>query len=62
MRLLRRWCIRAKDGLECGLLADRRHQPYGGVVPELASREHLKAIVPVVRKALADAGTDLSIH
>jgi N6-L-threonylcarbamoyladenine synthase len=32
------------------------HQPYGGVVPELASREHLKAIVPVVRKAVADAG------
>jgi tRNA N6-adenosine threonylcarbamoyltransferase len=32
------------------------HQPYGGVVPELASREHLKAIVPVVRKALVDAG------
>jgi len=32
------------------------HQPYGGVVPELASREHLKAIVPVVRQALADAG------
>src|SRR5690242_6812624 len=32
------------------------HQPYGGVVPELASREHLRAIVPVVRNALADAG------
>ena len=32
------------------------HQPYGGVVPELASREHLRAIVPVVRRALADAG------
>jgi N6-L-threonylcarbamoyladenine synthase len=31
------------------------HQPYGGVVPELASREHLRAIVPVVRKALAHA-------
>jgi N6-L-threonylcarbamoyladenine synthase len=31
------------------------HQPYGGVVPELASREHLRAIVPVVRRALADA-------
>jgi N6-L-threonylcarbamoyladenine synthase len=31
------------------------HQPYGGVVPELASREHLRAIVPVVRKALAEA-------
>lgn len=32
------------------------HLPYGGVVPELASREHLKAIVPVVRKAIEDAG------
>src|SRR5262249_20426173 len=31
------------------------HQPYGGVVPELASREHLRAIVPVVRHALAEA-------
>lgn len=32
------------------------HQPFGGVVPELASREHLRAIVPVVRQALDDAG------
>jgi N6-L-threonylcarbamoyladenine synthase len=32
------------------------HSPYGGVVPELASREHLRAILPVVRKALEDAG------
>jgi len=32
------------------------HQPFGGVVPELASREHLRAIVPVVRQALEDAG------
>src|SRR5712671_5851448 len=32
------------------------HQPYGGVVPELASREHLRAIVPVVRQALEQAG------
>jgi tRNA N6-adenosine threonylcarbamoyltransferase len=32
------------------------HQPYGGVVPELASREHLRAIIPVVRQALAEAG------
>lgn len=31
------------------------HQPYGGVVPEVASREHLKAIVPVVRQALSGA-------
>src|SRR5438876_3571746 len=34
------------------------HTPYGGLVPELASREHLKAIIPVVRKALTDAGRD----
>ncbi len=32
------------------------HALYGGVVPELASREHLRAIVPVVREALAKAG------
>ena len=32
------------------------HAVYGGVVPELASREHLRAIVPVVREALARAG------
>src|SRR5450755_2641457 len=36
------------------------HQPYGGVVPELASREHLRAIVPVVRQALADANRNYS--
>ena len=32
------------------------HQRYGGVVPELASREHLRQIVPVVREAIAQAG------
>ncbi len=31
------------------------HATYGGVVPELASREHLRAIVPVVRAAVAEA-------
>jgi N6-L-threonylcarbamoyladenine synthase len=36
------------------------HARYGGVVPELASREHLRAIVPVVRAALAEAGVSLS--
>jgi len=35
------------------------HLRYGGVVPELASREHLRAIVPVVRAALAEAGVRL---
>ncbi len=32
------------------------HGKYGGVVPELASREHLRAIVPVVREAMAASG------
>jgi N6-L-threonylcarbamoyladenine synthase len=32
------------------------HSDYGGVVPELASREHLRAIVPVVRQAMQRAG------
>ncbi|HEY3704467.1 MAG TPA: tRNA (adenosine(37)-N6)-threonylcarbamoyltransferase complex transferase subunit TsaD [Terracidiphilus sp.] len=35
------------------------HARYGGVVPELASREHLRAIVPVVRAALSEAGVGL---
>ena len=32
------------------------HANYGGVVPELASREHLRNIVPVVREAMTRAG------
>ncbi len=35
------------------------HAPYGGVVPELASREHLRNIVPVTRASLAEAGVAL---
>ena len=35
------------------------HGKYGGVVPELASREHLRAIVPVVREALERSATRL---
>lgn len=35
------------------------HRKYGGVVPELASREHLRQIVPVVREAVAQAGMRL---
>ncbi len=35
------------------------HSRYGGVVPELASREHIRAIVPVVRAALQESGTRL---
>ena len=35
------------------------HAPYGGVVPELASREHLRNIVPITRAALKQAGCGL---
>ena len=37
------------------------HGKYGGVVPELASREHLRAIAPVVREALERSGTQLDV-
>jgi N6-L-threonylcarbamoyladenine synthase len=36
------------------------HRKYGGVVPELASREHLRQIVPVVREALSQANLSLN--
>ena len=32
------------------------HAEYGGVVPELAAREHLSNVLPVVNQALSDAG------
>ena len=35
------------------------HEEYGGVVPEIASRAHLERILPVVRRALAEADTTL---
>jgi len=35
------------------------HAPYGGVVPELASRDHLRNIEPVLRAALAQGGVSL---
>ena len=33
------------------------HARYGGVVPEVASRQHILSIIPVIRKAMDDAGT-----
>ena len=36
------------------------HHKYGGVVPELASRKHIEAIVPVVNEAIKKSGIDLS--
>jgi len=49
--------VRSGEQLMSNVVASQiaTHQPYGGVVPELASREHLRAIVPVVRQALAEA-------
>jgi len=49
--------VRSGEQLISNVVASQiaTHQPYGGVVPELASREHLRAIVPVVRQALAEA-------
>ena len=32
------------------------HAPYGGVVPEVASRQHVATIVPVIERAVRDAG------
>jgi len=39
---------------------DAIHAPYGGVVPELASRRHLEVITPVIAQALGDAGVTLA--
>ncbi len=36
------------------------HSRYGGVVPELASRQHVEAILPVIDQAVADAGLSLA--
>jgi N6-L-threonylcarbamoyladenine synthase len=35
------------------------HQEYGGVVPELASRDHIRRVLPLVRQVLAEAGGQL---
>ncbi len=50
---------------ERGLLADALfsqidlHRMYGGVVPELASRDHVRRAVPLIRQVLAEAGCSL---
>ena len=42
------------------ILSQDVHAVFGGVVPEIASRAHLTSIVPVVTRAVADAGLDLT--
>ena len=36
------------------------HREYGGVVPELASRDHIRRTIPLLRKTLSDAGRSLN--
>jgi N6-L-threonylcarbamoyladenine synthase len=36
------------------------HEAFGGVVPELASRDHVRRVVPLVERVLADAGLALA--
>ncbi|MBV8518145.1 MAG: tRNA (adenosine(37)-N6)-threonylcarbamoyltransferase complex transferase subunit TsaD [Acidobacteria bacterium] len=52
-----------RDGrVRVNLIASQieRHQPFGGVVPEIASREHLQHLFPLVERALGDAGASWS--
>ncbi len=51
----------ADGGLRSSIVQsqDAIHRGYGGVVPELASRRHLEVILPVVGRALAEAGVGL---
>jgi len=47
-----------RDGsVRVNLIASQieRHQPFGGVVPEIASREHLQHLFPLITRALGDA-------
>src|SRR5947208_3371512 len=52
-----------RDGsVKTNLIASQieRHQPFGGVVPEIASREHLQHLFPLVSRALQDGGASWS--
>ena len=55
------------DG-EKGLVANRvfsqveLHRRHGGVVPELASREHIERLLPMIEAALAEAGDRAASH
>jgi N6-L-threonylcarbamoyladenine synthase len=52
-----------RDGsVRVNLIASQieRHQPFGGVVPEIASREHLQHLFPLVTRAVSDAGASLA--
>ncbi|MFT5365419.1 MAG: N6-L-threonylcarbamoyladenine synthase [Candidatus Latescibacterota bacterium] len=42
------------------VFSQTEHSAYGGVVPELASRNHVRKVLPVVREALSNAGMELT--
>jgi N6-L-threonylcarbamoyladenine synthase len=54
--------VRNGDTLLSNVIASQAqvHARYGGVVPEIASRKHIEAIVPVILQALEDAGMTLA--
>lgn len=51
--------IKDRKVLSTNIFSQIVHSKYGGVVPELASRDHIKNIVPVMRKTLDDAKMEL---
>jgi N6-L-threonylcarbamoyladenine synthase len=57
--------VRYEEGAAGRVLSDvvrsqiEAHAPFGGVVPEIAARDHLRAIMPVVESALKDANLEL---
>jgi len=58
--------VQWQRGASARLLADAlhsqvdMHRAYGGVVPELASRDHIRRVLPLVRQVLAEAGCRLA--
>jgi N6-L-threonylcarbamoyladenine synthase len=50
--------LRSDGEVRCNLIASQiaRHRPFGGVVPEIASREHLVHLFPLLEEALREAG------
>ncbi|OQX95975.1 tRNA (adenosine(37)-N6)-threonylcarbamoyltransferase complex transferase subunit TsaD [candidate division KSB1 bacterium 4572_119] len=52
--------IYSSKGLLSNIVASQAvHEEFGGVVPELASREHIRAILPIIKQALKEARLDL---
>ncbi len=53
--------VYGSSGLLSNIIASQTiHHQYGGVVPELASREHLRLILPIIKQSLSEAKLDLS--